>query len=253
MLKEALDFLSQQFGKAREARLLNIPGDGRTAYVDQGGTLTKIDIEPKPRESKVDSVDDLCSAVKAYGKKEASSIWLSPSAVVAVIDDSDRRDRITLPLRESTQWAAIKRLAKEPTLDQAALVRLLRTELIGIGGRAELLSAVRSIKFRSSAEGTSNIQHGNESMGRVIENAVTGAGVIPEQAICILPLYDNQGRCGDEFQVVLDLEIVASDSKFRLKPLPDSIEDAQNAALEAIREEICVELGAAARVFYGAP
>lgn len=252
MLKEALDFLSQQFGKAREARLLNIPGDGRTAYVDQGGTLTKIDIEPKPRESKVDSVDDLCAAANSYGKPEAFSVWLSPSAVVLIADDDDRRDRVTLPLRESTQWKAIKKLAADPTLDQSGLIRLLRQDLPGIGGRAELLSSVRSIKFRSSAEGSSNIQHGNESMGRVIENAVTGANTIPEQVNCILPLYDNQGERGEEFSVLLDLEIVAADQEFRLRPLPDSVEGAQNAALEGIRNSITEQLEGV-RIFYGTP
>lgn len=252
MLKEALDFLANQFHKTKEARLLAVPGDGRTAYVDQDGKVTELSIAPKPRESKVDSVDDLCAAAKAYGDAAESSIWLSPSAIVLIQHDDDRRDRVTLPLRESTQWKTIKRLASNPVVDQAELVRLLRTELIGVGGRAELLAAVRSIKFRSSAEGTSNIQHGNESLGRVIENAVTGAGAIPEQAICMLPLYDNQGMRGDEFEVLLDLEIVAAEQKFRLKPLPDSIEDAQNAALETYRTEI-IDTLKSVRVFYGTP
>lgn len=252
MLKDAFEFLATQFYKSKEARILTTSADGRTSYIDQDGKVTTITNPPKPRESKVDSVEDLCNAARAYGGENEYSFWVSPAAVVLVADDEDRRDRVTLPLRDSSQWAVVKRLAKGPTLDQAALVRLLRTELIGLGGRAELLSAVRAIKFRSSAEGTSNIQHGNESMGRVIENAVTGAGNIPEQAICILPLYENQGRREDEFQVVFDLEIIPSEQSFRLKPLPDSVESAQNAALELIRSEITESIGDV-RIFYGTP
>lgn len=252
MLKDAFEFLATQFYKSKEARILSTSADGRTSYIDQDGKVTTITNPPKPRESKVDSVDDLCAAANSYGKPEAFSVWLSPSAVVLIADDDDRRDRVTLPLRESTQWKAIKKLAADPTLDQSGLIRLLRQDLPGIGGRAELLSSVRSIKFRSSAEGSSNIQHGNESMGRVIENAVTGAGAIPEQVNCILPLYDNQGERGEKFSVLLDLEIVADKQVFRLKPLPDSVEDAQNAALEGIRDSITEQLEGV-RIFYGTP
>lgn len=250
MLKEALDFLASQFHKTKEARLLNIPGDGRTAYVDQDGQVKTYEILPPPRASKVDSVEDLCAAASAYGTDV--SIWLSHEAVVAITDDDDRRDRVTLPLRHSHQWKTIKKLVDTPKLDQQQFIQLLRTDLIGIGGRAELLAAVRTIKFRSSSEGTSNIQHGNESMGRTIENAVTGASAIPDQLTCVLSLYDNQGRNTDEFSVTLDLEIIASESKFRLKPLPDSLEDVQNAALQLIRDEISDRLEKV-RIFYGTP
>ena len=252
MLKDAFEFLATQFYKSKEARILSTSADGRISYIDQDGKVTTITNPPKPRESKVDLVDDLCAAAKSYGAIEKSSLWLSPAAVVLITDDGDRRDRVTLPLRESTQWKAIKRLAADPKLDQAEFIRLLRQDLPGIGGRAELLASVRNIKFRSSAEGSSNIQHGNESMGRVIENAVTGANTIPEQVNCILPLYENQGERGEEFSVLLDLEIVAADQEFRLRPLPDSVEGAQNAALEGIRNSITEQLKGV-RIFYGTP
>lgn len=52
--------------------------------------------------------------------------------------------------------------------------------------------------------------------------------------------------------MLLDLEIVAADQEFRLKPLPDSVEDAQNAALEGIRDRISAQLKGI-RIFYGTP
>lgn len=252
MLKEALDFLFSQSHKSKEARLLNVPGDGRTVYVDQDGHLTPLVIPPKPRESLVDSVDDFCNALISYGKSGNSSVWLCGEKLVAITDDSDRRDRVTLPLRKSSAYQKVLQLAGTPLATQQQLIQLLRVELTGVNGRNDLLTAVRSIKFKQSAEGHSNIQHGNESMGRIIENEVTGAGNLPEELHVTLPLYDNPGERGKQYVIDLDLEIIAADSKFRLKPLPDSLEAAQASALESIRNEVTEQLDGV-RIFYGTP
>jgi hypothetical protein len=58
---------------------------------------------------------------------------------------------------------------------------VLRIDLQGTINRAALLTAVRNIKFRVSDSGASNIQQGNESLGRTIEAEVTGAGDIPNR------------------------------------------------------------------------
>lgn len=248
MLKEALDFLFEQ----NSPQVVALPGnDGREVLVGYAGALTKVSITPKPRESKVDSVADLCAAALSYGKS-TPSVWIAGESVVLIADDDDRRDRVTLPLRRTEQWKKIRHLQGNPVIDQPGLIQLLRVDLPGVVGREGLLPTVRALKFKQSSEGTANIQHGNESLGRMIENQITGAGDIPEQLEVLVPLYDNPGLAGETQSVMLDLDIVAAKEHFRLRPLPHTLEAAQNAALESIREEIQQAL-TGVRVFYGTP
>lgn len=250
MLKEALEWLAGNAHKAAEARLLKIPGDGRTAYVDQGGHIEKLTVTPEVRGHHVDSVADLIAAASRWNSDPV--IWINGESVVLVSDDKDRRDRVTLPLHKSSQFATLCKLQGTPKLDQQQILRLLRIELPGTAGASELIAAIRKIKWRTSAAGESNIQHGSESLGRQIEAEVTGAGGIPESLIVTCPVYRNPGERNYSATVALDLEIVAQEQKFRLCPLPDEIERVTEAALENIRERIADQLDSVA-IFYGTP
>lgn len=250
MLKEALDYLSESFKKAHGARKLDLPGDGRKVYVDQGGTLTPLDVAPGLRSHRVDSVDDMIAAAQKWNV--APVLWINGDSVVLVTDDADRRDKITLPLVKSNQFAKLIELAKDPELDQPELIRLLRIDLPGAAGRAELLATVRNIKWRTASAGNANIQHGNESMGKTIEAEVSGAGNIPEQVLVSGPVYRNHGEREAAFGVLCDLEIVTADQVFRFKPLPDEIEKVTDAALAGIRDRLVDGLGKV-DVFYGTP
>lgn len=250
MLKEALDYLGGTFKKAHEARLLAIPGDGRKAFVDQGGTIVEHAVTPPLRTHIVDSVDDLISAASLWNAKP--TIWIAPEAVVLVTDDADRRDRVTLPLVKSHQFSTLLSLQKNGGMDQSQFIRLLKVDLAGAVGRQDLITAVRKIKWRAGASGESNITHGSESLGRTIENEVSGAGAIPEDVVVNCPVYQNPGERDFTFGVLCDLEIVPSECKFRFKPLADEIEKVTVAALDGIRSRIQDGVDGAA-VFYGKP
>lgn len=250
MLKEALEWIGKNAEGVSTANLLSVPGDGRKVYVDQNGTLTPLDVTPACRGHKVDSVEDLIAAALRWNSKPV--VWINGDAVVLLTDDDDRRDRVTLPLVKSHQFARLIQLAAKPELSQPDLIRLLRIDLPGAGARAVLLATVRNIKWRTAAAGNANIQHGNESMGKSIEAEVTGAGAIPEQVLVTGPVYRNHGERDQSFGVLCDLEIVPADQVFRFKPLPDEIERVTEAALEGIRERLFKELGDFA-IFYGTP
>jgi hypothetical protein len=115
-----------------------------------------------------------------------------------------------------------------------------------------LLTAVRSIKFRTSEAGASTIQQGNESLGRTIEAEVTGAGDIPESVLVSCAVFSNPGEREKTFTVGCDLEIVPAEKKFRFRPIPDEIERVTDAALAGIRDRIADTLQDIA-VFYGSP
>lgn len=251
MLKEALEYLTGQSHKFNEARLLSIPGsDGRQAYVDQKGELSLVPVPPALRGHNVDSVDDLIAAAGRWNAKPV--IWISGESVVLIADDEDRRDRVTLKLHKSSQFACLIALAKKPELDQVAMLRTLRIDLPGTAGRTELIATIRKIKWRTSAGGESNITHGGESLGKQIEAEVTAAGNIPESLLVSCPVYRNPGEREQSFTVNCDLDILPHEQVFRLCPLPDEIERVTEAALAGIRDRIEGELKDVA-VFYGTP
>lgn len=250
MLKDALEFLGRTFGEAKSARKLDLPGDGRKVYVDQAGTLVPLDIPPGNRGHKVDAVDDLIAAAQKWNTSPV--VWINGESVVLVTNDADRRDSVTLPLVKSHQFATLIRLVKDPELDQTEMIRLLRIDLAGAAGRAELLAAIRKLKWRTAVSGDANIQHGNESMGKMIENEVTGGGSIPESVLVTCPVYQNHGERDNSFGILCDLEIVASDQAFRFKPIPDEIERVTEAALAGIRDRITEALPEVA-IFFGKP
>ena len=112
-----------------------------------------------------------------------------PAAVVAILDDDTRRDRVTLHLNETALFTFLKTLPKSQGFDQPQMIRLLRTTLANSVGKQEILAAVRKVKFRQLASGETSIQHGNESMGQQIENEVTGAADIPDTLVVDTPIY----------------------------------------------------------------
>lgn len=250
MLKEALELLNQNNHKSLEARLVKIPGDGRKAYIDQAGKITHFDVTPDVRGHTVDSVEDLIAAASRWNTKPV--IWISGESVILIADDDDRRDRVTLPLHKSHQFATLVKLTQSPKLAQDQILRLLRIDLPGAAGAAELVAAVRKIKWRTGASGESTITHGSESLGKSIEAEVTGAGNIPDSLTATCPVYRNPGEREYTVTVLLDLEIIAHEQKFRLCPLPDELERVTEAALAGIRDRIEGELNDAA-IFYGTP
>jgi hypothetical protein len=133
------------------------------------------------------------------------------------------------------------------------MIRRLRVDLPGAERRTELLSTVRKIKFRQSTSGEDDIQHGKESLGRAIEAQVTGSGDIPETVVVTGPVYCNHGEREQSYAVGLDLEILPSEQKFRLCPVPDELDKAARDALQGIRDRLNAGLPDETAIFFGSP
>lgn len=256
MLMEAIEYirdLAVDSADAKKARVLtDIPGNGTVAVIQHDGELIDRPIPPKLRAHAVDSVRDMIDAARRWKGETGNVIWISADKVVLVIDDADRRETVTLPLVESYVFRRIKQLASNPVLDQTALVRLLRVELRGLVNAAAILTAVRKIKFRQSQAGHSDIQHGNESLGRTIEAEVTGAESIPDSLIVETNLFSNPGLDEMKSVIGLDLEIDVKNQKFLLRPIPDEVEKVTAVHLNGIRDEI-ENSDLVTEVFFGRP
>lgn len=233
-----------------------LPDDnGRKVNYVHKGEIHEVVVPPPLRTHQVDSVADLIAAGKRWGSK--GTIWIKPGYVCLMLDDEDRREHVNLHLTQTGIFQQLVKLTTANRMDQASLVKLLRRDFREALGAGTMLSAVRKIKFRQYTDGNSTIQHGNESMGRSIESEVAGIDEsIPEGIVVSTPVYINPGEEQCIAQISLDLELLVSEQKFILRPMPDQVEAAMAYALADIRERI--EDGLKTKegqfpVFYGTP
>lgn len=228
----------------------------KAVWVRENGKLVSYPVAPEPRRHVVQTVDDLIGAVRRWGADagRSSALWLSEERVLAVLDDEDdhRLDSVELPLRKTPLFAFCNDLAKRGGLKQGDLVRALRRELRIATGATPLLSEVRNVRFTGATEASGVVQHGAESLGRSIENKLTGADRLPDKLIVPVQVFDDP--LFDElepFELTLDLEVDVSNQKFHLSPLPGDLDAALHAALATIAEKLEQEFPAA--VFHGTP
>lgn len=257
MLKELVDYLfglGEKAALSRAARVFNVPGDGRTVLFEHNGSLLEASVPPPLRSHEVDSVADLIAAAKRWGSDDTGfTIWISDGRVSLVIDDRDRREFVTLDLKETTAFQTVRKLCDTGRMDQTSLLRLLRRELRGANNVQSVITAVSKIKFSRSERGESNMNHGNESMGKSIEVEVVGAGDIARLITIPLSVYKNPGEGDFSTVIALDLEIVTHEQKFLLKPMPDEVDLALAGAMASIHKKLLEGLGTDAPIFYGRP
>ncbi|HJT35460.1 MAG TPA: hypothetical protein VJ783_25765 [Pirellulales bacterium] len=253
MFKEALAFV---FDKTKEcadknrAQIFDVPGDERSILIEHNGQLVERKIPPPLRSHVVESVADLVAATMRWGAD--GTIWIDERMVRLVVSDDDRREFVTCHLKPAVVFSTARGLAKP--ICQADLVRLLRREFRDAIGAAEMLAAVRKLKFKQHSEGHSNITHGGESLGRTIENEVTGLDglEVPELLTLETNVYSNEGERDKRYKLTLDLEIDPANQLFLFRPLPDEIERVVQAALNEIQARLSEALPDTS-IFFGRP
>jgi hypothetical protein len=254
MLKEAIDYIygkSEALSQAKAAKEIPFLSDGRTKVFEMGGTLQERPIAPKLRGHAVESVFDLCVAANKWG--QLGTVWINEHGITLVIDDSDRRESVYLPLNKTQIFNKVEELHQKPKMEQAVLVRLLRREFRNSPEATNVLAAVRKVKFRKNESGYSNIQHGEESMGREVEAEVSGATDIPDSLVLPLAVYGNPGERENIVSVGFDLEVDVHEQRFVLKPMPDEVQFAIEASLASIKKVIAAAVPKEVTVLYGTP
>lgn len=198
------------------------------AYV-HGGGVEFIGRQRDARSHQVERIEDLVTAVQKWGGD--SCVCVGPNKIEAIFDDGHLGiNHAVMYLRPMQAFARVEELLGGKEFSQVDLVRLLRNDLRGAS--PALLSAVRNIKFSRSENGVSNLQHGNESLGRSIEAAVTGADKIDESFIVATPLYAIKDLL--VFHFLVTVEVNTQKQTFTLRAQRDEVDDARQATLEQI-------------------
>lgn len=252
MLKELLDGLVELAKKSDSTQILFESKNGEVMYRRASdGTIGTFEKPPDPRQHKA---LDLSAVTEFAADNDGSVIWYSREAVVCLIDDETRRDRVTLTLDFSPQIKLLRKMEAEgTTYMQAPLVLLLRTTLAECAAdetTETLLPSVRSITFTKTAEGQSVIDHGKASVGKRLTEQATGAKAIPETVAFEVPIFAAAFYFTGTIKCAVDVD--AGKETFRLIPFPLEIERAISDAELKIQSEI-LESDTKRPIHYGAP
>jgi len=255
MTAEALQLLVDISRESSNVETVEIPETERYALLNRRtGEVAFYPTEPATRNHKIGNVDTAISEARRLKAADLSSVvWCNYGSIV-ILDDKSRRDRSTLSFGKSSQFKLLETLRKNPQgMQQRNFIRMLRIDLDGcLGAAGNFLSLVRQLKFTAGQDATGTIQHGKESISRSTIAELVGADSIPEEVVLTVRVYDlpfepvRSVRCA--------VEIDVNSATFVLTPFPGQLEDAENAAIGAIREHLTVELdGDKIPVVFGTP
>jgi hypothetical protein len=256
MFKAALELIQQTARDAQATRLMpELSGDGRKAFVQQGGEIKEFDLAPPARRHHVHSLVDLILYARQQRNK-SPIVWHGVDDVVLLTDDADRRDFVFFPLTHSTRFLVLRELAeKKPAFDQAKFIRLLRIDL-GLDNVA-VVAQFRKLDFTMSDVGVGDIKHGQSRLGKEIAAKIEGIADLPEELPVPVPIYQETGE-REEYLVRCAVEIDPINRVFQLLPMPDELERVLDLAQAGIHKRLTTALSAidgqaAIPVYYGEP
>ena len=220
MLKEALELIQSTATAAAGPHKLATPSLHKSRRLLPDGKIDEVVDEPPPRNHTVYDIDSLSSYA------EEAVIWHCDAGVVAVLNDAEYRDsQVTMPLPVHPKFAAIERQTGN-TFTQKGLIDFLRLNLKPEIENAVpgFISQLREIRVQQNVAGDSTIKHGRESMGKTIDNAVTGADALPDELELTLPLWLHLDALVT-LHFVFDIDV--AEAKFSFRPKPGELERAR--------------------------
>lgn len=241
--------LAKLAGNALTTNVLSVPGEapGFAWMQNPGEKAERVELEPQPRKYSAFSLAALCGQIDHFGK-EAPDLnqmiaFVGCGRVSVVLDETEKRlNRLTMDLPQSKPFQFLTYLASSPQYySQRDIVWKLRTE---IGAENidpdDLLTRLRTIKFASASDGTSEVRTGRESMGQQVNRTVMSGGTdFPDECTLAVPVYADLVLDDDTVQhIVCAIDIDVEKQTFLLKPMPGEIERAQRETDEAIRKYI---------------
>ncbi len=249
MLKEFLELLQNTAVKAHGVNLRPVPGDNRRLFVDRPGSeaVEFVDMPPALRSHAILGIDDFIEAVKRWG--QSGVVFHSPSKIVLVVDDADRRDVVSMALVESETFQFMRTVGKA-AMSHRDMVNVLKHNLRD-HVIDSLLPSVRKLDVDSSTKQSAEIARGRERGTREFVADLVGANNIPETVNVTTSVYSNAGL-RQSCTIKCSFDVAIPGLEFTLKPLPDEL----NIAVENAQTEIHQILAAALDgipVLFGSP
>ena len=283
--KPTLELLQQTAvdaeGAKNKAHLFQIPCEPKHIYgaVTSDGEFERLEAAPEPRNHALVTLDEVLHFAKfaagqplvplIEGPTTASDpddptdpanedtppqviVWYDTPSIVVILDDLTRRDRATLKLDLTPQMQTLLKIQKDETkFDQRAFRRLLKIDLHDCRNDDVLLNWVSQVKFTNNSTAAGNIANQKASFGRAVEeSAASEQGECPDEICLQLRVFDDPSLRGT-WPVRCAVEVLPSESSFRLVPLPLELHNAIESELSVIGQMLAEGLDCP--VFRGRP
>lgn len=240
MLRELFQSISDQ--AVRASAPIKDAFDPTKPYVwrDAKGEIKMFGSAVEFRAHRVETIDDIAQFYRDHSSNEASSsIFYMRDRVVLLIDDEDRRDRVTLALSLSPQLVCLDQM--KGAVEQSALIRTLRTTLYGcFSPDLKLVDALRNLKWNDETSGQSDIQRGRASIGSAIRRELTGLEAMPEYIHFTVPVFASKVEHKAIIRCLFDPD--EKTKRIILEPLPGEIDRALFMAEEEIGRRLALAL-----------
>jgi hypothetical protein len=190
-------------------------------------------VPPPVRKHRVERLEDLL-ALANFAAATSPIIYHNAHSVELLLNDADRRDRVTFTLTPSAAFEAVAKLEQKGSLDQRALVRLLGRTL-GVG--KHYVDRFRRIDFKLANEGTQVIERAKETLGKRVEAQVQGVDELPDEIDVTIPLYreiDEQ----QTYSLRLFIEPDLRNQVFEVGPFPGEVDRVQQLPRPALEHPV---------------
>lgn len=223
MLKEFIDTIAKMAVKSTGPQIGAIDPYSPWSANDTHGNIVVNTGLPPPRKH---TALDLVTIAEFAKRFDSAAIWYSRARIVAVIDDNDRRNTVTLTMNYSDELLKLAELQRaKPWFDQRSILTLLRTVFtpMALPGHTTLIDSLRVVKFEAGQTANTDIGRGKSSVGKSAMATVEGWDKLPEVVTLEVPIFTNS-FIRDRAAIRCALEVNEQEQKFQLFPLPGSVE-----------------------------
>jgi hypothetical protein len=234
---------------------------GGVYYVRQGDKLERVEAKPGPVKHIAQELKTIADFANRH--KTTATLWVATGMDGAnakcLMADKPEGDQACIFLKHSDPFAELTKLQsnwQKMPFKQHDLVLSLRTTFANaIDAKTDLLGCVRSVRFRTQAESSGVIEKGRASVGKSIEQQVSGAREIPEEVVFSVPVYASGHMVYVSVRVAIEVDM--GKEQFFLIPLPGEIEKALATARLSIASWVVNQLEEDSpvrdKVYFGAP
>ena len=267
MLKELFEAIQKEAEAITKRALptrFEVPGVADTVFFTHNGELHEKPVDLPVRNHFVASIADVKELLSKNKGNEADadqrlSVWISEEQIVVILDsDKHRKNKVTMKLVKSYLFQFIARLMNgSNAFSQGDMIRILRHELRNAGGQAEMLRAVRSVKFTTNESTASTIDRSQDSLGKVVDEQVAfGDGAeLPEILRLTANIFRNPGETladveGEDFDISVEVDI--PNKRFLLRVMEDEVHQKVIDVLKQLAETIGIEYPKVP-IYFGTP
>lgn len=236
MLAEFVHKLQEIILASKKTEVVELDGFPDRVWVNGKETV----IPPPRRTAKFFGLEDLARAIAEMSPGSAEA-YVSSGEIAVFLDAGERRSAVKMELKATDRMALIidteqRKLVATP----AVAARWLREELGGAGLRTEAAAAALStVKFISAGSAGARVKHGEASLGRSVEHALTDADKVPETFEVPVQIWSNLGLRSIEVSIAMGIYIDPEAERVEIRVLPDQLTPAIAAGVDQAATLLC--------------